>query len=81
MSDVPQYEIRGGADAAVAAAIGAVVAHLHETETKLLAQPSRRPRQSPWAMTARPREIPDPLPSHTYDSTTWSASNELTEDV
>jgi hypothetical protein len=80
MTDIPQYEIRGGADPALAAAIGALVAHLFETEAQLRSQPSRRPRQSPWALTARPREIPDPLPSHTYDSTAWSASNDIVED-
>ncbi len=76
MTDDVQYEIRGGADATLAAAIGAVIAHLVESETRRASQPVHRPRQSPWAIAARPREIPDPLPSHTYDSTAWSASSE-----
>lgn len=76
MMDDVRYEIRGGADPMLAAAIGAVIAHLVETETRRAAQPVRRPRQSPWAIAARPREIPDPLPSHTYDSTAWSSSSE-----
>lgn len=72
----PQFEIRGGADPAAAAAIGAVIAHLLDEEAVVRAQPIRRPRQSAWALAARPRDIPDPLPSHTYDAPGWSTSTE-----
>lgn len=72
----PRFEIRGGADPGMAAAIGAVVAHLLDQEASMRAQPARRPRQSAWALAARPRDIPDPLPSHTYDAPGWSTSTE-----
>lgn len=72
----PRFEITGGADPAVAAAIGAVIAQLLDHEAVLLAQPARRPRQSAWALASRPRDIPDPLPSHTYDAPGWSTSTE-----
>lgn len=71
-----RFEIKGGADPAVAAAIGAVIALLLDREAAVRAQPVRSPRQSPWALAARPRDIPDPLPSHTYDAPGWSNSTE-----
>lgn len=78
MSD-PRYEITGGADAEVAAAVGAVILHLLDREAAARAQPPRRPRQSPWVLAWRPREIPTPLPSHTYDSTEWAELIEADE--
>jgi len=75
----PRYEIRGGADPAVAAAIGAVITHLLGEEAAARSQPLRRPRQTAWALAARPRDIPDPLPSHTYDALGWSISTEPTD--
>lgn len=66
------YEIQGGAEPEVAAAIGALIAYLTNAESMARAQPSRRPRQSPWVLAWRPREIPAPLPSHTYDAQGWT---------
>ncbi len=71
-----RFEIKGGADPEVAAAIGAVIVHLLDREAVVRAQPVRRPRQSAWALVARPRDIPDPLPSHTYSAPGWSTSVE-----
>jgi hypothetical protein len=72
----PRFEIKGGADPEVAAAIGAVIAHLVDRETTIRSEPVRRPRQSAWALVSRPRDIPDPLPSHTYSAPGWSTSAE-----
>ncbi len=74
-----RYEITGGADAETAAAIGAIISHLLDGEATARAQPSRRPRPSPWALAWRPREIPAPLPSHTYDATGWAETAESDE--
>jgi hypothetical protein len=72
----PRYEIRGGATPEVTAAIGALVAHLTEGEVAARAHPPRRPRQSPWVLAWRPREIPATLPSHTYDNHGWTETAE-----
>jgi len=67
----PRFEVVGAAGAAETAAIAAVIAALHEEEATALATPSRPPRQSSWVLAWRPREIPAPLPSHTFDSIPW----------
>ena len=64
-------EITGGAGPQEAAAITAAVAKLLEDERAARATPSLRPRQSQWVLAWRPREVPAPLPSHTYDSVPW----------
>lgn len=74
-----QAEIRGGAGPDVVAAIGAVIAHLLDAEAAARAMPSRRPRQSSWVLASRPREVPAPLPSHTFDTTGWSEAAEPEE--
>ena len=65
-------EITGGAGPRETAAIMAVVAGLLAEEEAALARPSNRPRQSQWVLAWRPREVPAALPSHTYDSVSWS---------
>lgn len=74
------FEIRGGAGPDVVAAIGAVISHLLEAEAAAKANPSRRPRQSPWVLAWRPRDVPAPLPSHTYDAPGWAEAAEPEED-
>ena len=54
--------------AAILAAIHAVV----DEETRALATPAQSPRQSSWVLAWRPREIPAPLPSHTYEAQPWA---------
>jgi hypothetical protein len=62
------FEVVGGAGPEETAAIAAVIASLREEEAAAMATPSRPPRQSSWVLAWRPREIPAPLPSHTFDS-------------
>ena len=64
-------DITGGAGPQETAAIMAAVAQLLEEERAADANPSQRPRQSQWVLAWRPREVPAPLPSHTYDSVPW----------
>jgi hypothetical protein len=68
----PTYEIRGGASPEVVAAIFGVISHLLDSEAAATATPSRRPRQSQWALASRPRDVPASLPSHTFDAPGWS---------
>jgi hypothetical protein len=72
----PSYQIQGGAEPEVAAAIGAVISMLLVGEATARSHPAKRPRQSPWVLAWRPREIPAPLPSHTYDASGWSEAAE-----
>ncbi len=73
-------EITGGAGHRETAAITAVVASLLEEEAAEQAKPSNRPRQSQWVLAWRPREVPAPLPSHTYDAVSWSELEASEED-
>ena len=73
-------EITGGAGPRETAAIMAVVASTLEEEAGGLARPSGRPRQSQWVLAWRPREVPAPLPSHTYDAVSWSEREATDED-
>ena len=68
----PRFEISGGAGPEEAAAIAAVIALLLEDEANALATPPQAPRQSSWVLAWRPRDVPAPLPSHTYDARPWS---------
>jgi hypothetical protein len=72
-------EIRGGAGPEVAAAIGAVIQQLLDREVSAKATPIRRPRQSQWVLAGRPREVPAPLPSHTFDAAGWAEAAEPEE--
>ena len=66
-----EVSIRGGAGPQEAAAITAVVAKILADEAIARATPPTPPRQSTWVLAWRPREVHAPLPSHTYDATTW----------
>ena len=68
----PHFEITGGAGPEEMAAIAAVLTTLLEDEVTALATPSRGPRQSSWVLAWRPRDIPGPLPSHTFDARPWA---------
>jgi len=63
-----EFEIVGGAGEPEAAAIGAVIACLLSEEAEVRADPCRPPKPSPWVVAWRPREVPTPLPSHTYEA-------------
>ena len=68
----PRFEISGRAGHEETAAVAAVIAALIEEEANVLAAPARAPRQSSWVLAWRPRDIPAPLPSHTFDTRPWS---------
>jgi len=68
----PHSEITGGAGPEEMAAIAAVLTTLLEDEVTALATPPRAPRQSSWVLAWRPRDIPVPLPSHTFDARPWA---------
>jgi hypothetical protein len=68
----PRFEISGRAGYEETAAVAAVIAALMEEEARALATPPRAPRQSSWVLAWRPRDVPAPLPSHTYDSRSWA---------
>lgn len=65
-------EIKGGAGPRETAAILAVVAKVLEEEGAARANPANRPRPSQWVLAWRPREVPAPLPSATYDTVPWA---------
>lgn len=68
----PRFEIEGRAGHEETAAVAAVIAALLEDEATALATPARVPRQSSWVLAWRPRDVPAPLPSHTYDARPWA---------
>lgn len=68
----PRFEISGRARHEETAAIAAVIAALLEDEADALATPPQAPRQSSWVLAWRPRDIPAPLPSHTFDARPWA---------
>lgn len=67
-----RFEISGRAGHEETAAIAAAIAALVEEEMTALANPVVAPRQSSWVLAWRPRDIPTPLPSHTFDSRPWA---------
>jgi hypothetical protein len=71
--------IKGGADAATAAAIAAAVAHVDESEAETRATRPPVPKPSPWVQSSRPRDIPPPLISHQFDAATWTESGKTGE--
>ena len=71
--------IKGGADAATAAAIAAAVAHVDESEAETRATRPPVPKPSPWVQSSRPRDIPPPLISHQFDAAPWTDSGETGE--
>jgi hypothetical protein len=71
--------IKGGADAAIAAAIAAAVAHIDESEAETKATRPPVPKPSPWVQSSRPRDIPPPLISHQFDAAPWTEAGEPVE--
>ena len=71
--------IKGGADAAMAAAIAAAVAHVEESEAETRATRPPVPKPSPWVQSGRPRDIPPPLISHQFDAAPWTEAGEAVE--
>jgi len=71
--------IKGGADAATAAAIAAAVAHIDESEAETKATRPPVPKPSPWVQSSRPRDIPPPLISHQFDAAPWTEAGEPVE--
>ncbi len=69
--------IKGGADACMAAAIAATIAHLEDANAETLSARPPVPRPSHWVQSSRPREIPTPLPSHVYDAAPWTDLGEF----
>ena len=67
-----RFEIKGRAGHEETAAVAAVIAALLEEEANALATPAQAPRQSPWVLAWRPRDVPTPLPSHSYDARPWA---------
>lgn len=68
----PHFEIEGRAGHEETAAVAAVIAALLEDEANAMATPAQAPRQSSWVLAWRPRDVPTPLPSHTYDARPWA---------
>jgi len=66
------FEISGRPSTEETAAIAAVVDAVFEEEARVLATPVQVPRQSSWVLAWRPRDIPAPLPSHTYEVQPWA---------
>lgn len=69
---IPKFEIKGRAGHEETAAVAAVIAALLEEEATALATPAQSPRQSSWVLAWRPRDVPTPLPSHSYDARPWA---------
>ena len=67
-----KFEVTGGAGAEETAAIAAVISAITEEEANAAATPTQVPRQSSWVLAWRPRDIPAPLPSHTYEAQQWA---------
>ena len=68
-----------GAPGAAAAPGADLDARLKKLEAAAAATPLRRPRQTSWVLAGRPREVPAPLPSHTFDTPGWSEAAEPEE--
>ena len=68
----PHFEVAGGAGHHETAAIATAIAALVEEEMTALATPEQAPRQSSWVLAWRPRDIPTPLPSHTFAARPWA---------
>ena len=67
-----KFKVSGGAGPEETAAIAAVINAITEEEANALAKPRQTPRQSSWVLAWRPRDVPAPLPSHTYDAQPWA---------
>lgn len=67
-----KFEVSGRPNHEETAAIAAVINAIIVEEANALATPVQVPRQSSWVLAWRPREIPAPLPSHTYETQSWA---------
>jgi hypothetical protein len=67
-----RFEVSGRPSHEETAAIAAVINAIVEDEANALATPVQAPRQSSWVLAWRPRDVPAPLPSHTYDAQPWA---------
>lgn len=67
-----KFEISGRPSHEETAAILAVIHAVVDEEAKAMATPPQSPRQSSWVLAWRPRDIPAPLPSHTYEAQPWA---------
>ncbi|MDJ0952052.1 MAG: hypothetical protein QNJ81_00100 [Acidimicrobiia bacterium] len=67
-----KFEVSGRPSHEETAAIAAVINAIVEEESRALATPAKPPRQSSWVLAWRPRDIPAPLPSHTYETQPWA---------
>jgi len=63
-----RIEVSGRPSTEESAAIIAVIDAIVEEESLALATPAQVPRQSSWVLAWRPRDVPAPLPSHTFDA-------------
>ncbi len=80
MSDaLPSPHVSGGAGPYEMAAIMAVIEHLAAEEAAARATPTMRPRQSSWVLAWRPRQVPAPLPSHSYNAMPWAEVEQAEE--
>jgi hypothetical protein len=66
------FDVVGGAGPEETAAIAAVVNAIAAEEASAAATPAQAPRQSSWVLAWRPRDVPAPLPSHTYEAQPWA---------
>lgn len=69
------FQVSGGAGHVETAAIAAVISAILAQESAVLGTPTQTPRQSSWVLAWRPRDVPAPLPSHTYDVQQWADSD------
>jgi hypothetical protein len=67
-----RIEVSGRPSTEESAAIIAVIDTIIEDESRALATRPQAPRQSSWVLAWRPRDVPAPLPSHTYDAQSWA---------
>ena len=67
-----KFEVSGRPGHEETAAIAAVINAIAAEEANALATPVQVPRQSSWVLAWRPRDIPAPLPSHTYETQSWA---------
>lgn len=77
MSEV--FEVGGGADPLVTAAILAAVARLEEERAALAAVPIKRPSQGRWVLSGRPRDVAPPIVRSAPVADGWSVASEDSE--
>ena len=75
-----RYEVIGGSDPAVTAAILAAVARLEEERLLLAAVPPQRPSQGRWVTSGRPRDVPPPVARPRPVAGEWSVASEESDE-